>query len=76
MDNFRKINIDQYDEDVIQDEELVEPYPKAPEQALADAKAKSTEVRTLIGRCVTTILPAEQKGSTRPTYCWADRCTY
>lgn len=50
MDNFRKIDIDQYDEDVIQEYELVEPYPKAPEQALADAKAKSTEVRTLIGR--------------------------
>ncbi|SPO32330.1 related to subunit of the Arp2/3 complex [Ustilago trichophora] len=50
MDNFRKIDIDQYDEDVILDEELVEPYPKSPEQALADAKSKSTEVRTLIGR--------------------------
>nr|CDI55355.1 related to subunit of the Arp2/3 complex [Melanopsichium pennsylvanicum 4] len=50
MDSFRKIDIDQYDEDVIQDEELVEPYPKSPEQALADAKAKSTEVRSLIGR--------------------------
>ncbi|SYW75438.1 related to subunit of the Arp2/3 complex [Ustilago bromivora] len=50
MDNFRKIDIDQYDEDVISNEELVEPYPKSPEQALSDAKAKSTEVRTLIGR--------------------------
>ncbi|SYW81843.1 uncharacterized protein UHO2_00348 [Ustilago hordei] len=50
MDNFRKIDIDQYDEDVISNEELVEPYPKSPEQALSDAKAKSIEVRTLIGR--------------------------
>ena len=50
MDSFRKIDIDQYDEDVIVDEELVEPFPKSPEQALADAKAKSTEVRSLIGR--------------------------
>ena len=50
MDNFRKIDIDQYDEDVISNEELVEPYPKSPEQALSYAKAKSTEVRTLIGR--------------------------
>ncbi|CCF47898.1 hypothetical protein NDA11_005058 [Ustilago hordei] len=50
MDNFRKIDIDQYDEDVISNEELVEPYPKSPEQALSDAKAKPTEVRTLIGR--------------------------
>ncbi|SPC63860.1 related to subunit of the Arp2/3 complex [Ustilago sp. UG-2017b] len=50
MDNFRKIDIDQYDEDVISNEELVEPYPKSPEQALSDARAKSTEVRTLIGR--------------------------
>ena len=50
MDSFRKIDIDQYDVDVIVDEELVEPFPKSPEQALADAKAKSTEVRSLIGR--------------------------
>ncbi|KAJ1035198.1 hypothetical protein NDA18_000794 [Ustilago nuda] len=50
MDNFRKIDIDQYDEDVISNKELVKPYPKSPEQALSDAKAKSTEVRTLIGR--------------------------
>lgn len=50
MDNFRKIDIDQYDEDAITNEELVEPYPKSAADALADAKAKSTEVRTLIGR--------------------------
>lgn len=50
MDNFRKIDIDQYDEDVITNEELVEPYPKAAEQATAEAKAKSSEVRSLIGR--------------------------
>ncbi|PWZ01486.1 Arp2/3 complex 16 kDa subunit ARPC5 [Testicularia cyperi] len=50
MDNFRKIDIDKYDEDVILDEELVEPFPKAPEQASADARAKATEVRSLIGR--------------------------
>lgn len=50
MDNFRKIDIDQYDEDAFLDAELVEPFPKSPEQALADAKAKSTEVRSLIGR--------------------------
>ncbi|CBQ71129.1 related to subunit of the Arp2/3 complex [Sporisorium reilianum SRZ2] len=50
MDNFRKIDIDQYDEDAITNEELVEPFPKSADQALADAKAKSAEVRTLIGR--------------------------
>ncbi|TKY86040.1 hypothetical protein EX895_004865 [Sporisorium graminicola] len=50
MDSFRKIDIDQYDEDAISNEELVEPFPKSAEQALADAKAKSTEVRSLIGR--------------------------
>lgn len=50
MYNFRKIDIDQYDEDAITNEELVEPYPKSAEDALVEAKAKSTEVRTLIGR--------------------------
>ena len=50
MDNFRKIDIDQYDEDAITNEELVEPFLKSAEQALADAKAKSSEVRSLIGR--------------------------
>lgn len=52
MDSFRKIDIDQYDEDLLLDQELVDPYPKSPEQALSDARAKSTEVRTLIGRWV------------------------
>ncbi|EST05898.1 ARP2/3 complex, 16kDa subunit (p16-Arc) [Kalmanozyma brasiliensis GHG001] len=50
MDNFRKIDIDQYDEEAISPEELVESYPKAAEQATAEARAKSTEVRGLIGR--------------------------
>ncbi|KAJ9478817.1 Actin-related protein 2/3 complex subunit 5 [Pseudozyma hubeiensis] len=50
MDSFRKIDIDQYDEDAITNDELVEPYPRSAADALADAKAKSTEVRSLIGR--------------------------
>lgn len=50
MDSFRKIDIDQYDEDAISNDQLVEPYPRSAADALADAKAKSTEVRSLIGR--------------------------
>lgn len=51
-DNFRKIDVDKYDEDVISDAELVEPYPISPQEASAQAKSKATEVRSLIGRCV------------------------
>lgn len=50
MDSFRNIDIDKYDEDVIMDDELVEPFPKSAEQAASDARNKATEVRSLIGR--------------------------
>lgn len=52
MDGFRNIDIDKYDEDVLLDDELVEPFPKSAEEAAADARAKATEVRSLIGRYV------------------------
>ncbi|EPQ30771.1 uncharacterized protein PFL1_01672 [Pseudozyma flocculosa PF-1] len=50
MDAFRKIDVDKYDEDVISDAELVEPYPKSPQDASAEARSKVAEVRQLIGR--------------------------
>lgn len=52
MDAFRKIDIDQYDEDTLLDSELVLPDPREPSTVLADARAKAGEVRGLLARCV------------------------
>ncbi|OJT11100.1 Actin-related protein 2/3 complex subunit 5 [Trametes pubescens] len=43
--NFRKIDIDQYDEDVLLDSELYEADPRDPAQALNDVKQKAVSVR-------------------------------
>ncbi|KAI0640966.1 arp2/3 complex subunit [Trametes meyenii] len=43
--NFRKIDIDQYDEDVLLDSELYETDPRDPAQALNDVKQKAAAVR-------------------------------
>ncbi|EIW74771.1 actin-related protein ARPC5 [Coniophora puteana RWD-64-598 SS2] len=48
--SFRKIDIDAYDEDVIQETELVEPDPRDPTQVLADAKQKQADVRSALAR--------------------------
>ena len=50
--NFRKIDIDQYDEDVLLDEELVEPDPRDPAQVLNDAKQKAGAVRSSLAKYV------------------------
>ena len=51
MDNaFRKIDIDIYDEDILQEEELYEPDPRPPSQVLQDTKEKSTAVRSALSR--------------------------
>jgi actin related protein 2/3 complex, subunit 5 len=51
MDNaFRKIDIDQYDEDVLFDEELYEPDPRDPATVLADAKDKQGAVRSALSK--------------------------
>ncbi|EPQ55656.1 ARP2/3 complex [Gloeophyllum trabeum ATCC 11539] len=50
MDNFRKIDIDQFDEDVLLETELYEPYPLDPAQALDDAKQKAAAVRSSLSK--------------------------
>ena len=51
-DNFRKIDIDQYDEDVLLDSELYEADPRDPAQALNDTKQKGAAVRSSLSKCV------------------------
>ncbi|GAA5940317.1 hypothetical protein JCM3775_004433 [Rhodotorula graminis] len=48
--NFRKINIDQYDEETVLAESLYLPDPRGPAQALADAQTKDRTVRSLLQR--------------------------
>jgi actin related protein 2/3 complex, subunit 5 len=47
---FRKIDIDQYDEDVLQDSELYEAEPRDPAEVLDDAKQKQIAVRGFLAR--------------------------
>jgi actin related protein 2/3 complex subunit 5 len=48
--NFRKIDIDAYDEDVLLETELCDPDPRGPQQALDEAKAKAASVRTSLAK--------------------------
>jgi actin related protein 2/3 complex, subunit 5 len=51
MENaFRKIDIDAFDEDVLQEAELYDADPRDPAQALDDAKRKQASVRTLLNK--------------------------
>lgn len=50
--NFRKIDIDQFDEDVLNEEELYDPDPRDPSQVLADTKQKASAVRGYLTKCV------------------------
>ena len=52
MDAFRKIDIDQYEEDVLLEEELYEPDPRDPATILNETKQKATTVRGSLSRCV------------------------
>ncbi|KAI0689021.1 arp2/3 complex subunit [Cytidiella melzeri] len=45
MDGFRKIDVDQYDEDVLLDSELCEPDPRDPAQILNETKQKAAAIR-------------------------------
>jgi actin related protein 2/3 complex, subunit 5 len=47
---FRKIDIDQYDEDVLHDEELYDPDPRDPAQALDEARQRAQAVRGSLGK--------------------------
>ena len=44
--NFRKIDIDQYDEDVLLDNELYDSDPRDPAQALNEVKQNAAAVRS------------------------------
>jgi len=48
--NFRKIDIDAYDEDVLLETELYDPDPRGLQQALEDAKARAASVRTSLAK--------------------------
>ena len=53
MDNaFRKIDIDQYDEDVLLDSELYEADPRDPTEVLDDAKQRQVAVRSFLARYI------------------------
>lgn len=49
---FRKIDIDQYDEDVLQDSELYEADSRDPTEVLNDAKQRQIAVRGLLARYI------------------------
>ncbi|KLO18707.1 actin-related protein ARPC5 [Schizopora paradoxa] len=48
--SFRKIDIDAYDEDVIQEEELYDADPRDPAQVLNDTKQKTSAVRGYLSK--------------------------
>ena len=50
--NFRKIDIDVYDEDALVETELYDADPRDPVQVLNDAKQKATAVRSALSKCV------------------------
>ncbi|KAJ7644355.1 actin-related protein ARPC5 [Roridomyces roridus] len=47
---FRKIDIDVYDEDVLQEEELFDADPREPAQVLSDAKQRQVAVRSALAK--------------------------
>jgi actin related protein 2/3 complex subunit 5 len=48
--NFRKIDVDVYDEDVLLEAELYDPDPRGPQRVTEDAKAKAASVRTFLAK--------------------------
>ena len=49
---FRKIDIDQYDEDVLLDSELYEADSRDPREVLDDAKQRQIAVRSYLARYI------------------------
>jgi len=47
---FRKIDIDRYDEDVLQESELYEADPRGPAEVLEDAKRRQAAVRSFLAK--------------------------
>jgi actin related protein 2/3 complex subunit 5 len=50
--SFRKIDVDAYDEDVLQETELYDPDPREPAQVLSDTKQKQLAVRSTLNKHV------------------------
>jgi len=48
--SFRKIDIDIYDEDILQESELYEADPRGPAEVLEDAKQRAGMVRSLLAK--------------------------
>lgn len=48
--NFRKIDIDVYDEDVLLETELYDADPRDPTQVVNDVKQKATAVRSALSK--------------------------
>lgn len=47
---FRKLNVDQYDEDRVLETELYDPDPRGPAEVLRVAKDKQGQVRSVLQR--------------------------
>ena len=58
---FRKIDIDQYDEDVLLDGELYDTDPRDPSQALSDVKQNAAAVRSSLAKYVPFLDLASQR---------------
>lgn len=48
--SFRKVDIDAFDEDVIQESDLLEPDPRSPSEALSESKQKAAMVRSALSK--------------------------
>ncbi|KAG6336739.1 hypothetical protein ID866_2344 [Astraeus odoratus] len=48
--SFRKIDIDAFDEDILQESELYDPDPRQPAQVLSDARQKQSAVRSSLSK--------------------------
>jgi hypothetical protein len=55
--NFRKIDIDQFDEDVLLETELYDADPRDPAQVSEEAKARAATVRSSLSKSVNKHLP-------------------
>ncbi|KAN0080266.1 Actin-related protein 2/3 complex subunit 5 [Tylopilus felleus] len=71
--SFRKIDVDQYDEDVLQETELYDPDPRDPAQVLSDTKQKQLAVRSALNKCVVFSPSWVGKGSDVRMRVWCHR---
>lgn len=74
--SFRKIDIDIYDEDILQESELYEADPRGPAEVLEDAKQRAGMVRSLLAKWVLISLyltAYAREGSLGPSL-WISAC--